>query len=137
MTEPAPVEPPPVTGGLTAHKAIVQLLTAIAVAVLPLVTAGPLSPAEWVNAVLVAMGAGAVYIAENQPAGTIWHYTKTIMASIAAGGVIAVSALSDGSIVSTEWYQIIAAIAGAIATYVVPNDGPSPGGRHRAPEEEV
>lgn len=109
-----------------------QLLAAMATAVLPLISGdGPSDAAEWTNAVLVALGAGTVYIAENQPKGTVWHYTKTMMSALAAGGVIAVSALSDTSITATEWYQIAAALIGTGLVYWIPNDVPLPTGRHR------
>lgn len=128
MTEPAPV-----TGGAMAMKAAWQLLAAMAVAVLPLLTDAPNTPADWINAVLIALGAGTVYIAANLPNEPVWQYTKTFMSAIAAGGVVAVSALTDFSISHTEWYQIIAAVVGVILTYAVPNDTVIPG-RHRAPE---
>lgn len=143
MTEPEPpiepIEPAesveqPVTGGAKPMKAVWQVLTAVAVTVLPLFTDAPNTSADWINAVLVAMGAATVYIAANLADEPVWQYTKAIMSAISAGGVIAVSALSDFSITHTEWYQIIAAVIGVILTYAVPNDTPTPGGRHRAVE---
>jgi hypothetical protein len=112
-----------------------QLLAAMAAGVLPLLTGdGPSNAAEWINAVLVALGAGSVYIAANQPKGTVWHYTKTIMSALAAAGVVANSALTDG-VTSTEWYQIAAALVGTGLVYWIPNDVPLPTGRHAAPED--
>lgn len=129
MTEPAPV-----TGGAMAMKAAWQLLAAMALAVLPLLTDAPNTPNDWVNAALVALGAGTVYIAENQPDGTVWQYTKTFMSALAAGGVILNSALTDFTITHTEWYQIVTAVVGVLLVYFVPNDTVIPG-RHRAVEE--
>ena len=132
MISPEPA--PATTGDAFPFKAGAQLLTAMAVAVLPLVTSGdaPASATEWVNAVLVALGAVTVYIAENQPEGSIWHYTKTILAALTAVGVAAVSALTDASVTATEWYQIIAAGAAVVAVYWIPNEATTPLGRHRA-----
>jgi hypothetical protein len=129
VTEPVPA------GTSFPFKAAGQLLAAMVIAVLPLVTsAAPATPTEWINTVLVALGAGTVYIAQNQPDGGVWHYTKTIMSALTAAGVVAVSALTDG-ITATEWYQIAAAAVAVVAVYLVPNDATAPllgGGRHRA-----
>ena len=126
MTDPAP----PVTGGAKAMKAVWQLLAAMALAALPLITDGPHTPNDWVNAGLAALGAGTVYIAANLP-GTVWEYTKTFMSAVAAGGIILNSALTDFTVTHTEWYQIGTAILGVLLVYLVPNDTVIPG-RHRA-----
>lgn len=121
MTEPAPPARP--------SKAVGQLVAAMGLAVLPLITAGPHTPNDWVNAVLAALGAGTVYIAANQPDGTVWQYTKTIMSAITAAAIVANSALTDFTITHTEWYQIIAAAVGVILVYFAPNDAPDPAGQ--------
>jgi hypothetical protein len=114
-------------------KAILQLLAAILVAVTPLATGDHhLSTVEWINILLVGLGAATVYIAGNLPTG-VWQLTKTIMSGLQAGAVVLVSALTDGGLNSTEWVQSGLAVLAVWAVYQIPPRGAvSTGGRHRA-----
>lgn len=112
-------------------KAIWQLIGAVLVAVLPLLTGDHhLATSEWVNILLVALGAATVYIAGNLPTGP-WQLTKTIMSALQAGAVVLVSVLTEG-VTATEWFQVGAAILTVWAVYQVPARGTTtPPGRHR------
>jgi hypothetical protein len=113
-------------------KAILQLLGAILAAVLPvLIGDDPFTVTEWVNILLLAMGAGTVYIAGNLT-GSVWQYTKTIMSGIQAGAVVLISALSDGGVSNNEWFQCVLALLSVWAVYQVPARKPEVRGRHRA-----
>lgn len=124
-----------VLGGAQAMKAAWQLMAAAVAGIVPLVTSeGAFQPSEWNNAALVALGVGTVYIAANDhESRSIWHYTKTFMSSIASGGVLTVSELTDG-ITLTEWWQFAVSLIGVGLVYWVPNDTRDSGGRHRAAE---
>ncbi len=113
-------------------KALMQVLAAVLMALAPLVTGDHhLSASEWINLLLVGMGAATVYIAANLPTGP-WQLTKTIMSGIQAGAVVLVSALSDGGLSSTEWFQCGIAVLSVWAVYQVPPRGVVPTvGRHR------
>lgn len=114
-------------------KAIWQLIGAILVALTPLVIGDHhLSTIEWINILLVGLGAATVYIAGNLPSGP-WQLTKAIMSAIQAGAVVLVSAFTDGGLSSTEWVQSGIAVLSVWAVYQVsPRGMVSTGGRHRA-----
>jgi len=102
-------------------KALVLLLGAMLAAVVPMMMGdGPLTTTEWINVGVVAAGAAVTWIAANDDEG-VWHYTKLFMASVAAGGVVLISALADGMVGTNEWIQIAAAVLGALGVYQVSN----------------
>jgi peptidoglycan biosynthesis protein MviN/MurJ (putative lipid II flippase) len=104
---------------MTVAKALCAVLAAVLAGVLPgLIAGGPLGLVGWINVVLLALGAIQTYNAANLPG---WPIAKTVAAVITAGGVVAVSALSDSNISPGEWIQIITALVGAIAVFSVPN----------------
>lgn len=112
-------------------KAILQLVAAILAAILPaLIGDDPLSTTEWVNILILAMGAGTVYIAANLP-GNVWQYTKTMMSGISAGAVVLISALSDTHVTNHEWMQCGLALLSVWAVYQMPPQSPQTRGRHR------
>jgi hypothetical protein len=93
-----------------------------------------MSPAEWINVVLLGLSAASVYITANLPQDGIWGYSKGIMAGLAAGGVLLTSFIAEGPVTSGQWYQVGAAILGVIGTTLVPNPEEPPvieSGRHR------
>lgn len=114
-------------------KAIWQLIGAMLVAITPLFTGDHnFSTIEWINILLVALGAATVYIAGNQPTGP-WQLTKAMMSAIEAGAVVLVSALTDGGLSSTEWFQSGIAALSVWAVYQMPPRGAATTtGRHRA-----
>lgn len=112
-------------------KALVQLFGAMMAAIVPLtMTGAPLSVTDWINVGVVAAGAGTVYIAENQDGG-VWKYAKLFMSLISVVGVVLISALADGLISVTEWYQMGVAVLTAFGVLETPVG--SVGGRHAAP----
>ena len=112
-------------------KALAQLLAAALAAAMPAIVGdGPTTTAEWINVVVLGLGAASVWIASNHPAGSVWAYTKAILSAVSAGGVVAISALTDYTVTRVEWFQIVAAIIGVLATYAAPGPDPVGGGRH-------
>jgi hypothetical protein len=102
-------------------KTIVQLVVAVLAAILPsLLTEHPLGLAGWINFAVLAAGAVQVFNAANLPG---WPIAKTIASVVAAIGVVFVSALADSSIDTGEWIQIVTALVGSAAVYLVPNYG--------------
>lgn len=76
-----------------------------------------ISPTEWVNVAILAVGAAGVFAAPNVPGAT---YTKSVLAVLAAVLAVLVSAIVGG-ISTTEWIQIAMAALGALGVYAVPN----------------
>jgi hypothetical protein len=76
-----------------------------------------ISPAEWVNIAVLAVGALAVFAAPNVPGAA---YTKTILAVLAAGLTVLTSVITGG-IAPVEWIQIALAGLGALGVYAIPN----------------
>lgn len=99
-------------------KTLVAALAAVLAAILPGMIDGPMGLSEIVNVVVLAAGALHVYNAGNVPG---WRYAKLVAAAIAAGGVILISALTDGAVSYAEWIQIALAVAGAVGVRQVPN----------------
>lgn len=98
-------------------KSAVAALAAILAAILPGLSDGPMGLSEWANVVVLAAGAIQVYNAANIPG---WRYAKTVAAVVTAGGVVAVSAFSDGAVSPSEWIQIGLAVANSAGVYFVP-----------------
>jgi hypothetical protein len=94
-------------------------VAATAVAAIAAAIAGDdkISATEWVNVLILALGAVAVLGAGNLPAG-VWAYTKGIVASSTAGAVFLQSAITDG-MSSVEWLQLTLAILGAAGVLAV------------------
>jgi len=99
--------------------AVVTVLAAVAGA---LTGDGVISSVEWVNVAIMGVGALAVFAGPNVPGAA---YTKAILAVLAAGLTVLVSAIIGG-IDSVEWIQIILAAAGAVGVYAVPNTNGTP-----------
>lgn len=105
-------------------KALVALVAAVLAAVLPGFTGnGPIGWSGWVNVILLAAGAIQVYNASNDIPG--WNIAKTVASAVTAGGVVLVSAMSDG-VGPGEWIQVVIAVLGVLAVYAAPNRS----GRH-------
>lgn len=77
---------------------------------------GHISSTEWVNVAVMGVGAASVFAAPNVPGA---KYTKSVLAALAAGLTVMVSAIVGG-ITVVEWYQIGAAVLGALGVYVAP-----------------
>lgn len=103
-----------------AAKALVQLVMTVLAGVVPALTAGPLTPAAWVN--IVALGAGVVmvYNTANIPG---WSWAKMIASGVSAVAVVLLSAITDGALSPAEIIQMILAFAAAVGVGAVPNGG--------------
>lgn len=97
-------------------KAIVAFLAAVAGAVAPALEGG-VSATEWVNVAILAVGAAAVFAGPNIPGA---RYTKGILAVLAAGLAV-LNTVIVGGVTAGEWYQIAAAVIGAVSVVIVPN----------------
>lgn len=99
-------------------KFVVQVVIAAITAIVAAASDDIIDAPEWINVVIVALGAVAVLGAGNLPTG-VWAYTKTIVAAATAGGVFLQSAISGG-ISTSEWLQLALAILGALGVAAVP-----------------
>lgn len=70
---------------------------------------------DWINVVIVGLGAVAVLGAGNLPDG-VWRHTKTIVAAATAVAVLLQSVITDG-ISSAEWIQLALAALGALGVF--------------------
>lgn len=70
---------------------------------------------DWVNVLVVALGAVAVLGAGNLPEG-VWRHTKTFVAAATAVAVLLQSVITDG-ISAAEWLQLALAALGALGVY--------------------
>lgn len=80
---------------------------------------GVIDPTEWVNIAIQGVGALAVGLAANLP-GSVWNYTKFIMAALTAGLTVLASAILGG-VTYMEWIQIAIAVLAALGVFAVPN----------------
>lgn len=104
-------------------KFIVQALTGVAVAVAPLLAAGSLAPAAWVNVAIVALGALGVLAAPNVPHAPV---TKAVLAGLTTLMVALHDLLEAGSGFGyAMWWQLGLAALGALGVYLFPNS-PAP-----------
>lgn len=76
-----------------------------------------ISDSEWINIILLLLGAIAVLGAGNFPTG-IWQYTKFWVAALTAGFVYLASVIANGNgfldVTLTQWIQFLLACAGAV-----------------------
>lgn len=79
---------------------------------------GVINTTEWLNVIVLGVGAVGVLGAGNLPAG-VWAYTKLIAAAATAGAVFLMSALTDGNVSTAEWYQFGIAVLGALGVFAV------------------
>lgn len=77
-----------------------------------------ISPQEWVNVAILAVGALAVFAGPNVPGAA---YTKSILAALTAGLTVLASVLVGGVGIA-EIIQIVLAAAAAVGVYAVPNE---------------
>jgi len=102
-------------------KAIVQAFGAVLVAVLPLLTVGPLGFSEIVNVIVVAVGAFVVWNTKNYPN---WRYGK-LLASVATTlttGLVAIASnYAFGDVSTQQWVQLLVAAITTAAVGYFPN----------------
>lgn len=101
-------------------KFIVQVFFAGVSALVAALVDDTVDAAEWINVLIVVLGAISVLGAGNLPAG-VWAYAKTIVAGAAAGAVLLVSFIIDGGMITTsEWLQVALAAVGAAGVLAAP-----------------
>jgi hypothetical protein len=76
-----------------------------------------ITPQEWVNVAILAVGAASVFAAPNVPGAT---YTKTILAVLAAVLTVLASVIVGG-VGTTELIQMVLAGLAAVGVFAVPN----------------
>jgi drug/metabolite transporter (DMT)-like permease len=114
----------------TYGKFIAQVLATVVAAIVAALADNRLDTPEWINVVIVGLGAVAVLGAGNLPSG-VWSHTKTIVAAATAGAVFLQSAISDG-ITGAEWLQLLLAVVGALGVFAAPGPKVALIGRHEA-----
>lgn len=109
-------------------KFVAEVAAAIVAALIAALTDNTVGATEWINVVIVGLGAVAVLGAGNLPAG-VWSYTKSIVAASTAVAVLLASLITDG-ITSSEWLQLALAAAGALGVGGLPGPVVERVGRH-------
>jgi hypothetical protein len=104
-------------------KLFAQVAGTILAALLPLVTLGHITPTQWVNVAIIAVGACAVFAGPNVPGA---RYTKVVLSALAAALTVLTSAIIGG-ISTGEWIQIVLAILSTLGVYSVNNVAPALG----------
>lgn len=96
-------------------KAVAQVLATVLAALVPLLSAGSLSPSEVFSVVLIGVSALGVGLVPNLNAG-VAKYAKGAVAVATAVLTLVVSFVADGSYVisGVEWAQIVIAALGAV-----------------------
>lgn len=105
-------------------KFLVAVVAAGLAAAFPVLNqGGPLSADDWVNVVVLGVGALHVLVAPNVPHAPA---TKTSAATLTAVLVLGHNVLTVGNhLGSIPWWQAVLAVAGAFAVYLVPNSSPA------------
>ncbi len=99
-------------------KFVAQVVAAGVAALVPALADGRVTPDEWINVGIIALGAVAVLGAGNLPAG-VWHWAKVIVAA-ASAVLVALASLWTGGITAMEWVQLGLAALGALGVAVLP-----------------
>lgn len=108
---------------MNSAKAIVQAVGAVLVAILPLLFVGPLGFSEWVNVIVVAIGAFVVWNTKNYP---YWPYGKllaSVAATVTTGLVNIASHYEFGDTSSQQWVQLALSVVISFAVFYIPNPG--------------
>jgi hypothetical protein len=103
-------------------KFLAQVAGALLAAILPAVAAGDghVDQSEWVNAIILGLGALLVLSGGELPAG-VWSKAKFYISAVLAAMVVLQSALSDGmGITTAEWWQVAIALLTAAGVLVAP-----------------
>ncbi len=100
-------------------KAIVQLVMTVLAAIVPALTAGPLTPAAWINIVVLGAGVVAVYNSSNDHPG--WGWAKMIASAVSAVALVLTAAITDGAITPAEIIQMVLGAAAVFGVGAIPN----------------
>ena len=104
-------------------KTVAQAIGTVLVAILPLLVIGPLGFSEWVNVIIVGIGAFLVWNTKNYPN---WRYGKVLAsgaATLAAGLVAIASNYSFGDVSPQQWLQLGVSVVTTVAVYLIRNQG--------------
>jgi hypothetical protein len=107
-------------------KVLLQILAAIAMALIGFLDDNFLDTVELINTVLVALTAVGVWLVPNLTGGAA-KYAKMGVAALTAGFTVLITAVSAG-VDMTEWFQVLVAVLGAIGIVVpgAPQHNPTP-----------
>lgn len=104
-------------------KTVAQAVGAVLIAALPLLLVGPLGFSEWINVIIVAIGAFVVWNTKNYPN---WRYGKVLAsgaATVTTGLVALTSYNSFGDVSAQQWVQLALAVVTTLSVYLIPNTG--------------
>jgi hypothetical protein len=99
-------------------KFIAQVVAAALAAAVAALADDVIDGSEWINVLIVSLGAISVAGAGELPQG-IWAHTKTIVAAATAGAVFLQSAITDG-MTTSEWLQLGLAVMAALGVAFAP-----------------
>lgn len=101
-------------------KFIAQIAFAALTALVAALVDDRVDAAEWINVLIVTLGAVGVLGAGNLPAG-VWSRTKLYVSGATAAATLLVSFVSDGGyITSSEWIQVALAAMAALGVAFAP-----------------
>lgn len=106
---------------MSVAKAIVQLVMTVLAGIVPALIVGPLTPAAWINIVVLGAGVVMVYNASNAIPG--YAYAKLIASAVSAVALVLTAAITDGAITPDEIIQMILGAASALGVGAIPNSG--------------
>ncbi len=117
-------------------KVIAQLVFTVLAAIAAAAADDRIDSVEWVNVLILGLGAVSVLGAGNLPSG-IWKRTKAIVSAATAAAVVLHTLVSNGvDLGTTEWIQLAIAAAAPLGVYAVkgPEVVPAPQrrGKHEA-----
>lgn len=97
-------------------KVLMQIVAAVAMALIGFLDDNFLDTVEIINCVLVALTAIGVWLVPNLTGGAA-KYAKMGVAALTAGFTVLITAVSAG-VDTTEWLQVLVAILGALGIIV-------------------
>jgi hypothetical protein len=101
-------------------KFIAQVVFTAVAALVAALQNDQVDAAEWINVIILTLGAVSVLGGGEFPEG-IWSHMKTIISGATAGLVLLVSFVSDGGYITTsEWLQVALAAAAALGVAIAP-----------------
>lgn len=106
---------------MTTLKTWASALFTMLAAIVPMLAVGPLTPTEWTNFGLMALGTLGISVVPNM-VGSVAKYAKLVLATLTTIGTLLISFFADGSyaLSTAEIMQIAAALLAAFGVYRVP-----------------
>jgi hypothetical protein len=76
---------------------------------------------EWVQILVVGLGAASVWLAGNVYSHPLYSITKTVVFVLSAGAAaLAAYATNGGTLENTNWFNVLIALGGAVLVYLAP-----------------